>query len=256
MARLALGVVGGVVGAYFGQPGIGFAIGSAAGNYLFPEDLGTTEGPRLDDRQVMAADEGTDMPFGWGVIPVPGQILWADEIRQTKTTIDTGGKGSPSKSEYKEFSYSLTFAVSFGYIETDHIRRLWFNGKIVVDNRLGSTTATKAGLNYSEYLGTQTQEPDASIEAIVGTGNAPAYRGQTYIVFRNLPLADYNNAPPSIVAELVTSGTAAEDVQDGYIWENCTSQLFPNMDYDQYSDTLYYSQSDTNRIIQLWPRTQ
>jgi hypothetical protein len=46
------------------------------------------------------------------------------------------------------------------------------------------------------------------IEALEGAGNVPAYRGVAYVVFDDLPLADYGNALPNIEFEVIVDGTA------------------------------------------------
>ena len=48
---LVLGVAGAAVGAFFGFPGLGFAVGSAVGGLLFPPEnrLPDVTGPRLND---------------------------------------------------------------------------------------------------------------------------------------------------------------------------------------------------------------
>ena len=47
------------------------------------------------------------------------------------------------------------------------------------------------------------QTPDPKIEAVEGAGHAPAYRGLVYIVFEDLPLAEYGNRVPVLTHWMV-----------------------------------------------------
>ena len=61
------------------------------------------------------------------------------------------------------------------------------------------------------YKGTETQMPDSVIEATEGAGNAPAYRGLAYIVFEDLPLAQFGNRVPQLSFEIIRSLGSAGD---------------------------------------------
>lgn len=52
------------------------------------------------------------------------------------------------------------------------------------------------------YPGSFTQNPDPIIEASLGAGQAPAYRGTCYMVIESLQLADFGNSIPTIEVEL------------------------------------------------------
>lgn len=70
------------------------------------------------------------------------------------------------------------------------------------------TLAKGAGLprgplkSLSFYPGNTTQDPDALIEANLGAGNAPAYRGVCYVVLGDLQLANFGNQLPNLEFEL------------------------------------------------------
>lgn len=70
------------------------------------------------------------------------------------------------------------------------------------------TLARGAGLprgplkSLSFYPGSTTQSPDAIIEAKLGAGNAPAYRGVCYVVLGDLQLANFGNQLPNLEFEL------------------------------------------------------
>ncbi|MEL7487725.1 MAG: glycoside hydrolase/phage tail family protein, partial [Pseudomonadota bacterium] len=53
------------------------------------------------------------------------------------------------------------------------------------------------------YRGTEDQTPDPAMEAIEGA--APAYRGLAYVVFEDMPLADFGNRIPQLAFEIEKS---------------------------------------------------
>jgi len=60
------------------------------------------------------------------------------------------------------------------------------------------------------YLGDEYQLPNPTIEAAVGAGLSPAYRGVAYFVLNNLQLEDYGNTVPTMLAEVTkTDGSTS-----------------------------------------------
>src|SRR5690348_3828187 len=59
------------------------------------------------------------------------------------------------------------------------------------------------------YSGGDTQTADPLIEEIEGAGNVPAYRGLAYIVFEDMPLAQFGNRIPQLQFEVLHSLAAA-----------------------------------------------
>jgi len=66
IGRLALGVVGALIGAPFGLAAVGFAIGSTIGGFIFAPEGPSVEGPRLGDTDVTASSLGKVIPFHYG----------------------------------------------------------------------------------------------------------------------------------------------------------------------------------------------
>lgn len=67
------------------------------------------------------------------------------------------------------------------------------------------------------HPGSQTQDPDATIQATEGAANTPAFRGLAYAVWEDLPLADFGNRIPAIRAEiefLLPNGSSITGVAD------------------------------------------
>ncbi len=208
--RLVLGVVGAAVGAYFGNPALGYAIGSAIGGAVDPDVIKST-GPRLDDLRVQASTYGGMIPVMYGTHRVAGNVLWASPMRETVTTTEDDGKGGPV-SETTTYSYSIDLAIGICEGEITGIRKIWANGTLVYnlgDDADGVTVAASQALadSMTVYTGTESQLADPTIEAIEGAGNVPGYRGLAYVVIADLQLANYGNRIPNIEFEVIGAGT-------------------------------------------------
>jgi len=226
-AALGTGVVfAGLTGTQIGWMAGGL-IGSAFGSS--GESMGHQEGPRLGDLSVTSSTEGNGVPILWGSDRIAGNIIWADEIQEHKSTesVGGGGKGGPKGGggSVTTYTYTATFAVSFGMFEGGKLRRVWANKKLVYDATGISEMTLKKGVAISYYDGTQT-EPDSDIEAVVGEGNCPAYKGHTMVVIRDLDIEDFGRRIPSIEAEIATEATEEYTVKyygtDQHIIDNCS----------------------------------
>lgn len=227
MASLALGVAGAVVGSYFGPGGaqVGWMIGSYLGGML--EGGPHTEGPRINDKAVQASTYGIPIPIIYGTVRVAGNIIWATDLREVAT--DSGGKGGPSPTA-TTYTYYGTFAVSLCANEISAVRKVWADGKLIYD--AGDGNSGPVGLSASQgwfanmfeellndvalpmkiYPGSETQMPDPTMEAYLGVGNVPAYRGQAYVMFTDLPLERFGNRIPNLSFEVVQVGAIHDPV--------------------------------------------
>lgn len=209
MAQLAVAFAGAALGAatlgtapvLFGMTGsaIGFAAGSIIGGAIAQPRM---HGPRVEDLKVQISSYGAPIAKTWGTDRVAGVLIWAADF--VESAHKQGGKGGPKVTTY---SYSCSFAVAIGEGEVGAVRRIWADSKLVYDARPGVTkdvaiASAKFKEMWTLYPGSETQEPDPTIEAVEGSGNVEAYRGTCYMVFTNLPLADYGNRIPSFSFEL------------------------------------------------------
>jgi hypothetical protein len=91
------GVVGSVVGFFFGQPGLGYAIGSTLGGLLNPVSPENQEvfGPRLSDLTTQISTYGAVIPRLYGTVGVSGNIIWIENnaLKETITRSKSGGSG-------------------------------------------------------------------------------------------------------------------------------------------------------------------
>jgi len=212
MASLVLGIVGetlapalfdslSLFGVSLGASEIGGAIGALIGSEIDAALMPGTDirrnGPRLSDVNIQASREGAPIARLYGRMRVAGQLLWATRYKQTQTTTTTGGgKGAPSVSVTEtDYTYSISFAVGLCAGVVTKIGRVWADG-----NPLDITPFTTRF-----YAGDETQGFDPGIEDIEGDGNTPAYRGLCYIVFEDMPLAQFGNRIPQLQFEAIRS---------------------------------------------------
>lgn len=198
---------------------------SAAGSLidsalLFPAVFGKSqnvEGTRLDDLSVTAASEGSPSRLCLGPeVRTGGAVIWSTDLIETTRTETVGGKGG-NGARTTSYAYSISQAVRL--CETDalvggkisKVRKVWANGKLVYDYDAGPTEADRVDNRYAEirfYLGDQTS-PDPLIEAAIGVGDTPPFKGSAYFVVEDLKLEDFGNRSPNWEALVEVSETQA-----------------------------------------------
>jgi hypothetical protein len=188
VASLVLGAAGGFL---FGP--LGFLVGSAIGNLLFPQKQ---EGPRLSDLHTQTSAYGEMIPILYGKMRISGKVIWADELVEHKHK--SGGKGGPSVTTY---TYTCSFASYLCEGPIVNVLRIWADKQLIWDiNQADSPT-----LPMTLYFGDTVQTADPTMEAILGVGNVPGYRGTAYVVFEDLELGDYGNRIPDLEFEVLQS---------------------------------------------------
>lgn len=175
---------------------IGFLVGSLLGNLIDPPKV---EGPRRSDLKLQRSEFGQMLPFVWGTGRIAGNVLDQTDLQEHKET--SGGKGGP---EVTTYTYSASFLVGlaatkrFGDPAIAGIRRIWADGRLIW------SLDTGGDMPCTLYLGTETQEPDPTFEAINGIGQQPAYRGMAYVVFADYMLTDFGDRIPLLEFEVYT----------------------------------------------------
>ncbi len=226
--QAALSIVGAGIGFLIGGPAgaaWGFQLGGLAGSALFPTDLGTVNGPRLNDLSVQSSAVGAPIPIIYGRFQLAGNVIWSSGIIETVTKRRYGGKGGPSQT-VKEYSYSVNVAVGVCEGPILGISRIWADAKLIYDvrPRLEGETMEELAARLLEswrealaskgdegpggawslqiYSGTEDQLADPTIESFEGAGNVSAFRGLAYVVFSEFQLADYGNRVPNFRFEV------------------------------------------------------
>jgi hypothetical protein len=217
MARLALSIAGGIVGAILALPtggvsvGLGFSLGSMVGGVIgslaFPGKGQHVYGARLNDMQVSSSAAGTPIPRLWGAMRLGGQIIWSSGIQEEKTTTKQSAKGGPSVTQ-TTYAYYCSFAAAFCE-GVGIITRMWGDSKLIYDSTGTGQLAANFNVVPTLYTGSETQLADPLISSVEGPNNTPAYRGIVYAVFDKFPLANFGNRLPNIRAEITASATSA-----------------------------------------------
>ena len=206
MASILLASAGSALGASIGggilgvsSAVIGGAIGSMAGTLIDSWIVSQfapgqrIEGARLENLAVTTSTEGAVIPRVWGRMRLGGNIIWATDFTEhVSTSTQGGGKGGGPKVTTTTYSYTASFAVALCEGPISGIGRVWADGKPL----------DLSGVTWRLYTGDETQQPDSFIEARMGAGNAPAYRGTAYVVFEELDLTPFGNRIPQLSFEV------------------------------------------------------
>ena len=168
------------------------------------------EGPRLRDLGVSSSAYGEVRPIGFGSFRMGGNMIWSPGLREIvreerQDAPGKGGSGGGSQTT-RTYEYRASFAIGFGEGPANKILKIWADSKLVYD-ATGETTGL-GKFRFRFHPGDETQLPDPLIEADVGVGQAPAYRGEVYIVCDDWPLADFGNRVPNISALVAYKSSA------------------------------------------------
>jgi hypothetical protein len=202
MARQVLPIVGLVVGAYFGNPQLGYAIGAMIGNAVDPQHI---QGPRLREGPTQTYGEGAYRSVVFGTSWIwDCQVLDWGPIRKVTVEEQQGKGGGPVLESERGYQ---TFAIGLGE-PVEAIRVIRLDAKIVYDVRPGSTMLAESAAfaeRFRFYDGSEDQLPDPDLEALPhnGVGNTPYYRGTSYLVFPNFDVTDLVGRIPTIEVEAV-----------------------------------------------------
>lgn len=208
MATLVLQAAGSTFGSAVGGPFgalVGRTLGAVAGAVIDRALFGggrDVETPRLTTLAGLASTEGAPVPRVYGRARIGGQLIWATRFIETASSSrsgSSGGKGGPATTTY---AYAGNFAVGLCEGPIALVRRVWADGR-----ELDLTQIT-----MRLHRGTPDQEADPLIVAKEGAANAPAYRGLAYLVFENMPLADYGNRIPQLSFEVVRTVDGLADM--------------------------------------------
>ena len=235
-------VVGGVVG-FVGTGGNpagalkGAAYGASIGAALDPPPGPDLEGQRIADGAEQTSTYGAPVSSFNGKIGLKGTWIWIENNKKKikkKKEDSGGGKGGGGGSETTTYEAFVTGALLLTDHQIDGLERLWFSSNLVA-NSLSTDMATvaasgelfpamalqrqealfKANLNTVPesgtirlYPGFDDQPVDSRMEADLGVGNCPAYRGYALLFVYDYPLEDYSNsiAGLQVKAECINSG--------------------------------------------------
>ncbi|WP_425363496.1 glycoside hydrolase/phage tail family protein [Candidatus Tisiphia endosymbiont of Hybos culiciformis] len=199
-----LGNIGSSIGGVFGGgilSTIGRFAGKALGDYLEylnyePEEYYHFKNIR-ESFVLSKAVYGHPIALVFGTARVNGKIIWANQIKEVQITSVSQRDVSNTQEaaaihNLTECEYYLSFAVSICEGEIAEIARVWANDQLL----------NLEQYKFRLYLGSEEQIADPLIAATEPQGQAPAFRGLSYAVFEELPLADFNNSIPNFSFEV------------------------------------------------------
>lgn len=224
-------VAGGVIGLFLGgNVALGASIGGMIGGYLDPPKS-NTQGPRLSELSQQVSSYGAAIPRLYGTMALYGCVFWIEnnQLKEVAVKKKSGGKGGGKS--VTNYSYFGTFALGLCKGPITGVKRIWLGPKLVYDasaTDAASIAATHAFAQYfTLYTGSSTQNPDPRVEANLGIGSTPAWRGLAYIVFKDLPLDDYGQ---TIAGLQVKVEVTTEAIVDSYIVTNKSDTTTGNWD--------------------------
>jgi hypothetical protein len=200
MGNLLGGPLGGFV-----SLGVGILL-----QFLFPQKV---EGPRQDNTKATTNKFGDPIGHTHGTVRIAGSYIWleGDKIKEKKRTY-RAGKGGPIVTEYSYVSTSMAIFDWTGPVAA--ISRVWIDDELAYDNTTealqnvlnvvsGKGFGKWEGVDFTFYLGTEDQEPDARLVADKGASAASAYRGIVGVVMANLNHEEIGIRMPNIEIEVV-----------------------------------------------------
>lgn len=213
-------IIGGAIG-YF-VPGFtlayGMSIGGIAGSLLMPDEVGLQDqhGPRLQNLKTTTSTFGAPIANVYGTYRIGGNILWANDIKETKHVEEVEvGKGGSETYDVITYTYSVDMAIAFCEGPISGIRKIWCDSVLIYDfgsdKSLESLQASaQVSSQFTIYKGTSDQNPDWFLQS--QNADTPAYRNIAYIVFKGFQLEKYGNRVPNITAEIVKVGDSNSSV--------------------------------------------
>lgn len=197
------GSIGGAIGSVFGGgilSTIGRFAGKYLGNYLERENRNPTEYWNIknlkDSFHISKAKYGDVIPLIFGTVKVNGRIIWASQIKENNITNsekryfnDSNQLRSVHNTIQYEYYISLAISICEGTIS--EIGRIWANENLIDISKY----------KFRLYNGSEEQIPDPLICKVLN-GKAPAFRDLAYIIFEDLPLADFNDIIPNFSFEV------------------------------------------------------
>lgn len=201
--RLALTVVGTVVGAYFGYPQLGAMAGAMIGSAVDPT---TIQGPRINESGTQTVSEGLPRNVVFGTWKCSGNVIQTGPLVKQETSTSQGKGSTKIKGEIG----LRTYAVGICEGEMGGLLRVWRNRKLVYDIRLGSGMEAESAkwiANKRFYPGSETQLPDPALELL--DADTPAYRGSCYMAFEEDDVTDVQGAIPQYEFEVASAASFA-----------------------------------------------
>lgn len=162
---------------------------------------------RLSDLTVQKSGYNEIIPTVYGTVRLAGNIIWATDIKEVRKEYITSyqtGKGSKSYQTNIEYYYYANVAIAICNGEVSKLGKVWADTDLI----------DLSGYTHRFYNGTENQTPDSLIQSVEGVDKTPAYRGLCYVIFENLPLAEFGNRIPNFTFEITKNFVQEEEVEN------------------------------------------
>lgn len=206
------------MGASLFVAGLAGGVGGMLGGFIDSRLFGShtnQQGPRLTDLMVQVSTYGTLIPVVYGQARIGGNVIWSLPLQEHASTTSVGGGGGGkgggggggSSATETTYTYSATFAVAVCEGPITEVQRIWADSALVDATNAANGT-------FTIHYGDESQLPDAYISTFYPAGQNPAYRGLSYMVIENFPLADYGNRIPNFTFEVNRQMKLPGDLED------------------------------------------
>lgn len=198
-----LGSLGATLGSMIGGGRFSSTAFRLAGRYLgkyitessYNPDITYSFSKHLDDIITYPPNIPYIIPIIFGKARIEGRLIWCMNLKEfTQTSLKSkyfkDSEFEKSKHYHTSYFYSADFVLLLAEGEISEIARIWINGK----------EADIAAYKYRFYRGTEDQMPDILIKKY--ETQTTAFRGISYIVFEDFPLAEFGNKIPYFEFEL------------------------------------------------------
>lgn len=167
----------------------------------------TIKGNRITDFAQTTATVGIPLPFGYGIVPFDGNVIFAALPPKEHVSKKRQGKGGTKTETY---TYTMSYAVAFCAGPIFGYRWIKRNGKIVYTTDPNAPIedqayAAKWAQKVQFYFGTSDQMPNSTIESYEGSGQISAFRDVAYIVVEDDDVTDGSGAVPTYEACCICS---------------------------------------------------
>jgi hypothetical protein len=212
-------------------------------------------GPKpLDSVAMTQSALGVAIPYVKGDLRLGGNLFWGSDVR----LVEVKEKGGTVDHYFQD----LFFGLCEGPIQG--VTRIWADDIVIYDARIGGDAInTYPDIGLTVYPGTEDQQPDPTMESVMGVGGVPAYRGIGCITMTNVPLHKFSWRIPVLNFETVAGGydNTAVAIQrhpyrTGFVISNYydfptfihfySVSIRMNMRIDEYSNMAWVTSPDTD----------
>lgn len=178
------------------------------------EEIENDVGTGVDIQELTTSSTDVPIPITYGTVFLTGNIIWISDVRTVTKTEKKGKKTTRTTIPVIDFALGLAEGT------VGEILRLWVGDRLVIDKTAaGSGSFNKemkdAGFSIDFWNGSEGQLLNPTMDD--GYGRTPAYRGLSYVMLKNFPIATAGSSLPPVRVEVTTQsekGGATWDESD------------------------------------------